>query len=683
MHIQSIGNDKIEVTLEEPTCIISYSLSYGGSRIHCSSLDISPDQNSVSASFGEIGTITDVFTSAKGLLTVERTWNLLIKGDYRLQASFSYRDGNLENKLLVPSVWYRDNTQGKGVFPSSHYANVWSFLETRIPVPCCEQLFNGNRCFTCATEKASEEQFLASVTNERHGIIISIPGSEWPYSYQGKKSLIDTSKVLLPRLKIDEVPFTYKRKFYVHNQAENDSLDGYRAFVRVLPKELALGKGALMPWETWYEYKLTRLLNLIRKDSRGLAYLAMGAGNGEVQQVYEYTAASFLVKSLEAAYELAVCTQRECKTEFLNQARKDVALLFGLDNDLMLFANLAIKIGQFFLDAEHPGGVFQDCYDLQEHIWGGYLGIGEHEEFRYLVNSRCNGEAMRYYVLLYSQLKAKGIDKPQFLGIAKRVARFYCNCQLSSGSFGRWWTTKGKPVDIQGTNGAYIASFFATLVPYLDSAEPLHSEILAALHQSYWYYGEMANEGSFYGDTLDADSCDKEAGVALLSLFLDLYELEKDKRQLESARLAANFILLWIWQTDSFIPLESPLGKEGFHTTGMTSVSVAHHHLDFYGMAIAFQFLRLSEATGDLFYQEQAILMVNACRQLIATKDNGLGRDASFIGWQPEQINHTCWEYFDRKEKMNGFYEIDIAWVTVLTLGSYLQIQERFPQILQ
>ena len=683
MHIQQAGNDKIEVFLEDPTCIITYSLSYGGSRVHCSALDISPEQNSISARFGDVGTIVDQFSSEKGLLTIERTWILYRQGDYRLQASFSYRDENLENKLLVPSVWYRDNTQGKGVFPSSHHAKVWSFLETRIPIPCCEQLYNGNRCFTCATEKATEKRFLASVTNERHGIIISIPGSEWPYSYQGKKSLLDTSKESLPRLEIDEVPFTYTRRFYVHNQTENDSLEGYRAFVRAFPKDLPREKGPLMPWETWYEYKLTRLLNLIRKDNRGLAYLKMGEGNGEVQPIYEYTSASFLVKSLEAAYGLAVCAQRECKTGFLKRARKDIALLFDLEDDPLLFTNLAIKIGQFFLDAEHPGGIFQDNFDLQEHIWGGYLGIGEHEEFRYLVNSRCNGEAMRYYVLLYMQLKAKGIEKPQFLGVAKKVARFYCNCQLSSGSFGRWWTTKGKPVDIQGTNGAYIASFFSTLIPCLNPAEPLKNDILAALHQSYWYYGELANEGSFYGDTLDADSCDKEAGVALLSLFLDLYELENDKRQLESARLAANFILLWIWQTDSFIPSDSPLGKEGFHSAGMTSVSVAHHHLDFYGMAIAFQFLRLSEATGDLFYEEQAILMVDACRQLIATEDNGMGRDASFIGWQPEQINHTCWEYFDREEKMNGFYEIDIAWVTVLTLGSYLQIQERFPQILQ
>jgi hypothetical protein len=646
-------------------------------------LDISPEKNQVSAKFADIGTIVDTFSLSKGLLIVERTWNLFEKGEYRLQASFSYRDDNLENKLLVPAVWYQDNTQGKGAFPSSEYAKVWSFMETRIPIPCCEQLCNGNRCFTCATEKATEEQFLASVTNERHGIIISIPGSEWPFSYQGKKTLVETSKDSLPTLKIEKIPFLYQRKFFISNTPQNDSLEGYREFVRIFPKNLTQKEEGKIPWETWFEYKVARLLNLIRKDKGGLAYLAMGDGNGDVQPVYEYTSASFLVKSLEAAYELTRCSRKDCKTEALRQARKNIAGLFNLGDDENLFAALAIKIGQFFLKAERSDGVFQDCYDLKANIWGGYLGIGEHEEFRYLVNSRCNGEAMKYYVLLYSQLRSIGIDQPQFLGVAKRVARFYCNCQLSSGSFGRWWTTKGKPVDINGTNGAYIASFFSILIPFLENAEPLRNDILSALHQSYWYYGELANEGHFYGDTLDADSCDKEAGVALLSMFLDLYELEKDKRQLESARLAANFILLWIWQTDSFLPLKSPLGKESFHTAGMTSVSVAHHHLDFYGMAIAFQFLRLSEATGDSFYQEQALLMTNACRQLIATRENLLNRDPSFIGWQPEQVNHTCWEYFDRKEKMNGFYEIDIAWVTVLTLGSFLQIKERFPQALQ
>jgi hypothetical protein len=75
--------------------------------------------------------------------------------------------------------------------------------------------------------------------------------------------------------------------------------------------------------------------------------------------------------------------------------------------------------------------------------------------------------------------------------------------------------------------------------------------------------------------------------------------------------------------------------------------------------------------------------MLNACRQLVATEAQPLGRDTRFLGWQPEQLNHTYWEYFDRPELMNGHFDIDIAWVTVLTLGSYQMIQNHFPHHLE
>lgn len=290
---------------------------------------------------------------------------------------------------------------------------------------------------------------------------------------------------------------------------------------------------------------------------------------------------------------------------------------------------------------------------------------------------------MKHYVLLARTLHHLGYEEGSYLSLARRVARFYCEAQLSSGSFGRWWTEKGKPGDIQGTNGAYVGSFFCALIPYLNDEDPLRNDLLSAVHQAYSFYSELAYEGLFYGDTLDADSCDKEAGVALLSFFLDLYTLEKDKRQLESARLCAQFIVQWIWQRDSYLPPESPLAQQQFCTRGMTSVSVAHHHLDFYGMAIAYEFLRYASFSGDSFFRQQAHLMIQACRQLVATEENLLGRDVSFVGWQPEQLNHTAWEYFDRPELMHGHYAIDIAWVTVLTLGSYEQIRTDFPEDLE
>ncbi|MDT3360369.1 MAG: hypothetical protein LIR47_13600, partial [Spirochaetota bacterium] len=524
MHILKSSSEKVELHTDESFCLLAYTLTFEGKRRTPSSLSIGED--SITADFGALGAIEDHIRMEGDLLVLHRTWNLRQEGSYRLQAAFSYDDQELENKLFIPALWYQDNSKGKGCFPSAERSANWSFLETRMSIPCCAQLSNGKRLFTCASEPAQEQRFVASVATERHGMIISIPGSEWPYSYQGKQSLVDTSALALPCLAIPSEGMVYTRTFYLSNQKEESSLEAYCLFVEQLNALMPTDKPAGLDWTLWFEYKLTRLINLVQDDGKGLAYLLMGDGNKEVQDVYAFTSASFLVKSLQGAYELASLTNYRAQTKALLKAREKLASKFMLPDDQLLLAETAKRIGDFFLQAERSDGVFQDNYDLVNDIWGGYLGIGEHPEFKSMVNSRCNGEAMKQYVLLALTLRKLGMEEGSYLSLARRVARFYCEAQLSSGSFGRWWTEKGKPGDIQGTNGAYIGSFFCTLIPLLSDEDPLKADLQSAVHQAYSFYSELAYEGAFYGDTLDADSCDKEAGVALLSFFLDLYHLE-------------------------------------------------------------------------------------------------------------------------------------------------------------
>ena len=75
----------------------------------------------------------------------------------------------------------------------------------------------------------------------------------------------------------------------------------------------------------------------------------MGKGNGDIQDVYEFTGASFLIKSIEAAFVFS---------ESGNPA-------------------LAEKIGTFFLQAENPpmSGIFRDNRNLKTGDWYGRAGV--------------------------------------------------------------------------------------------------------------------------------------------------------------------------------------------------------------------------------------------------------------------------------------------------------------------
>ena len=510
-------------------------------------------------------------------------------------------------------------------------------------------------------------KLLSSVSWFEHGVTYSIPGKEGPYSYRGKKALVDTyNQECFVTLEKD---YEFSKTFYISQGQLRDELKIYEDYCRTIVNPTL--DCELIPWQDYYESKLTRLLNLTYIDDNGNAYIKMGEDNGDEQDIYEYTAASFLVKSVEAATCFAsINNYSTINNLHLQRALDRLKRLFKSSN----LKVIASKIGDHFLASETYPGVFQDCESLLTGERGGYLGIGEHPEFRYLVNSRCCGEAMCAYIKLYSLTK-----NPNYLALAKRVASFFIKNQKENGSFGRWWDKEGKSISDSGTNGAYIGVFLIKILPYLDSDEK--EKVKKSIDRALEYYKTMAINGDFFGDTLDADSADKEAGVSLMSLFLEAIEaFGFDISLIEAAKRSASFILTWIWQFNSYIPKDSMLGKTHFKTKGMSSVSIAHHHLDFYGMLIAKDFLRLFDITKDKFYKEEAILMLSSCRQLIDLGPGDLGRN--IYGYQPEQVNHTTWDYFSREDHMNGTFDIDIAWNNVLGLSSFLYIKEKYPEVL-
>jgi hypothetical protein len=309
------------------------------------------------------------------------------------------------------------------------------------------------------------------------------------------------------------------------------------------------------------------------------------------------------------------------------------------------------------------------------------MGVGTPPELQLGANTRCNGEVMVNYLRLFKNLKGEGRDRPEFLDLAVKNADFYLEHQLGGvedGSFGRWWDISGVPMNTLGTNGAYIISLLVELEKITGKRE----DIDKALEKAGKYYASLVDTRAFYADTLDADCVDKEAGVALLRAFLDLYERSHKEFYMRYARLCAGYILSWMYTYNVSFDPRSPLGRRDFKTLGMTSVSVAHHHLDFYGLFIAFDFLRLWQATGEELWKKFALAMIGACDQLISSPRDLLGKSGDFLGWQPEQVNHTNWDYKHRILGTKGRFHTCVAWTVVLTLGAMLDIRERFPQIL-
>lgn len=605
-------------------------------------------------------------------IKIKREIKVLKTNRYKIELIINHDVVNYE--IFIPSVIYKGNLEGKGKFPRLKDEKYWSFDESRMTIPGCIEIKGSNKTLILA-HRANNKHLATSWT--KTSVSFSLPSIEWPYEYTGKNSL---EKTIIN----DENSYTNLDKgtkinqeyiFYINDTKKNDLLGDYKIF---LEKFINLTP-RVEPKLSFYDFKgllLKHLLFLVERGKSG-HYIKMGKGNEPHQEIYEYTSASFLVKSVEAASILCSIEINNLKDNLSYEIKQILEEQEKITLENLSYKDLAKSIGNYFLQAEKPRGIFRDCQDLKSNIWGGYLGIGENNEFRWNVNSRTNGEALLAYLSLSKYCDP--ISKKKYLKLIDNIVNFYLEHQLESGNFGRWWSKDGTLIDDKGTNGAYIFLFFIKYYKQTKSEKLLNS-----IKKAIKYYAKLIETGSYFGDTLDADSCDKEAGQILLSSFLELYDIKefRTKYILSLCEKSATFIMTWIMADNIVFDPTTPLGERNFKTKGLSVVSIANQHLDLYGMMIAYDFLRLYKYCGGQIYLKLAKNMINSCTQLISKPDDLLGRSKEYIGWIPEQINHTRWDYFNDKAHHNGYFLIDIAWVQVLVLKYLIKIENDFSEVI-
>lgn len=608
--------------------------------------------------------LKDVFLNDEGgMLQIQRSWRVHSEAYWKF--SFLFQPAEICKDFIVPSVIYQNNKYGKGHFPKGGLESGWSFREDRTPLPSCSLLYSERHYYALYSSPAQRESELGSIKTALHqnraALEFLFPYTESPRSFKDKGLLwsgLKSQEEQFLYLRQENLPMEISRDFFLLYGEANHPAEAFPPlWKKNIHQEKLSKRYEKAPWSRIVSYKLQHLRHLlVDRKEKDLCCLRMGSGNWLFQPFYNFTAGSFLIKSLEGAYIFARAGQELDKPELID---------------------IACRMGDFFLGGALPNGLHQDMIHIYRRKWGGYLGIGSSRHLHQAVNARCNGEVMINYLKLHFFLKQLGIEKPEFLELPLKNAAFYIDNQLRGnydGCFGRWRQKDGSPIDSAGTNGAYILSLLLEIKKQGLDLPGMDNALLRAAD----YYARMIDCSDFYGDTLDADCIDKEAGCALLRAFLDLYEEEPKAEYLEKAKLAASFVLSWIWMWDVPFNKESPLGKRNFLSSGMSAVSVAHHHLDFYGPYMAYDFLRLHQHSRDEFWKDIAKLLLAASSQLVSSPEDNLYRSEQFYGWQPEQVNHTDWNYLPKQFGTKGKFHTCIAWAAVLTTGAFFDIRDRF-----
>jgi hypothetical protein len=586
---------------------------------------------------GEQYSIRDRLYWADGLLTVERTWDFSREGMVSLE--FLVEHGLTVDHWMIPGVVYDGNRVGRGAFPSGPLSRGWASREDRCTLPSGSVIWAGDLMLAVWTDPAESEHDLSAACLGDNFIGVAVPLREEPFSYTRK--WLPRPK---PKLSFWQVgPTTrYRRRFHVF--VCGAGLEGYAEVFARVAERLPAPHSADVPWGRQISLRAVHLhdaLTLRREDAVGVPTLQ----SRHLLPIHPVLSGGFVGRNLDIAAAL-LTLGKEPGYEFLTSSVRDIA--------------------DGFLAARLPNGLCYGEYSLCLKRWYGYYPFRRRQ-----INVRLLAEIGEGWL---GAAEAAGEQaNPEWIEAVDGICRFFVEHQLPSGSFGRWWSEEGVCLEDDSTNGADMAYLLLRYHAFTGDESLVEAARRYLEHARRRYLEPW----TFYGETLDADCIDKEAAYALLRFWL---EWHPEAQIIEEARELASWLLTWTYAWNVPFPPRSFLGRRGFLTRGGTTVSVAHHHLDAYGVAIARELFRLGQATGEECWPRHARLLLHFATQCLADERDDLDRPAYLRGFQPEQFNQTDWDYLHTALWGKGSVKNLIAWVPALVLRHLLLIREEFPE---
>lgn len=643
--------DRVEIRargLSESAVV--YTVERPGERLRPQALTVEGDR--IRARFPEGTTVEDRYRlEAPGHLRIRRRVRLAGAGRVALCLGWTIR---LRARFhAVPAVMVQGNPTGTGAFPRGGPERGWSFREDRIPVPGMSFASDGERWCACFASPPIRPREIGSVrTHQRDPDLLfehRIPHREGPRSHT-RKGYVGASLAAPHTAWLAATPGQELARDHhlLWGRGDRHALDA--ALARAWA---ALPAPALPPvdWTAFAARKerhLRRCFLVRRPDATGFVTSVtrgpVPAGN--------FLSGGFVGKNLEIArslYRLGTAW-----------GRADVV-------------RDALDVARFFEGARLPNGLLYGTYSLFRRRWyGSFFRRGA-------LSTRMMGEMAEQYLALYREARLHGQARHAWRELVLALARFWREAQAPGGSLGKWWSPAGDRLEDTGTASAYAVPVLAPLASLTGERSGLDAACRVGEHLVRNHVEPML----YAGDALDSDCIDREGGYSVLRALLALYEATGDRAWLQPARRAATWLLSWTFAWDVPFSERSPLGRRRFHTRGGTAVSVAHHHLDPYGLAIAVPLHALARATGETRWAACARDMTAYAGQLVATPEDPLGRSPLWEGFQPEQVNQTRWDYVHPRLFGRGTWKNAIAWVPALTLGAVLDLHAAFPDELE
>ena len=239
------------------------------------------------------------------------------------------------------------------------------------------------------------------------------------------------------------------------------------------------------------------------------------------------------------------------------------------------------------------------------------------------------------------------------------------------GGFPQALNWKGDVDRLEGCAGAMLltgylyASAYFGQKRYLERAEKAFN----------FYYDTYLRQSIAAGGALDTYCIDKESAGPVLRAALLLHRLTGAEEYLRKAENVAHYLMTWCFYHDVPFAEGTDCALLGVQTTGGTSVSAAHHHLDCWGAYYVPDMAELYALTGNRAYLRQAKLLWDFTVQYISDGSMELHGMRRMAGAQNEAVIHCNWHSEDEdKGRLNDWL---IIWVKTFQLDAYYGLKEQ------
>ncbi len=321
-----------------------------------------------------------------------------------------------------------------------------------------------------------------------------------------------------------------------------------------------------------------------------------------------------------------------------------------------------LDIGKRMLDTwllrQHDSGIISASYDPD---------FDDKEKI-----DTCNeGWCLIKLIVCCELLKSLGENVERYENAARGVAGHYIN-YFPNGGFPQISNPKGEIVTNEGCAGAMLMLGYIFAYKYFGA----ESYLARAVSAFDFYYGTYLSNSIAAGGALDTYCIDKESAGPVLRSAIMLYELTKDEKYLAYAKNTAYYLMTWTYYHDVPFPKGSDCERMGVRTTGGTSVSTAHHHLDVWGVYYAPDMMKLYEFTGNEAFLEQAKLLWLFTLQYMSDGKLTLHGMTRGAGAENEAVLHCNWNWSadGKKGELNDWL---VSWVATFKLDAYYALKDK------